>query len=154
MQHASEWVSGWVYECVCVCLQMQSNVAMSSASLFCFKKSSIQPKFKNYTLIVAFCQYRKDISSKIKSFEKKFFSITWIRERKNTRQESTVITVILNVEIKITFHLHLELRCPISTVSPENRKKNHRKTWSFFKASYTQTSHWHFSSVFISTIST
>lgn len=24
------------------------------------------------------------------------------------------------------------------------KKKNHLKTWSFFKARYTQTSHWHF----------
>lgn len=52
----------------CVCLQIQYNGETSSASLFCFKKSSIQPKFKNYTLIIAFCQYRNDISQ-IKSFK-------------------------------------------------------------------------------------
>lgn len=126
-----------------MCLQTPYSVEMSSVSLF--KKSSIQPKFKNYTLIVAFCQYRDDIL-RIKSFEGKLFSITCMRER---TQDFTVRAVILNVEIKIAC-LHVELRCPISFISPQNRKKNQNlRTWSFFKASYMQISHWHFSSVFI-----
>lgn len=103
---------------LCVCLQTQYSVEMSSVSLF--KKSSIQPKFKNYTLIVAFCQYRDDIL-RIKSFDGKLFSITCMRER---TQDFTFITIILNVKIKITC-LHVELRYPISFVSPENRKKKY-----------------------------
>lgn len=90
---------------------------MSTAALF--SKSWIQPKFKSYTLIIEFANTEMT-SLRPNHLRKSYSLLLWIRERKNTRQESTVITAILDVEIKITFCLHLELRCPISTVSPAN----------------------------------
>ena len=101
---------------------------MSEQGCVCFKKSLIHPKFKNYSLI-AFCQYRKDIPSRkkhktrihsnnsyIKCWNKNYFSFTSGIEMSNLHCFSRELT----------------------------GKKNHLKTWSFFKASYTQTSHWHF----------
>lgn len=126
-----------------VCLQTQYSVEMSSVSLF--KKSSIQPKFKNCTLIVAFCQYRDDIS-RIKSFEGKLFSTTCMRERK---QDFTVLSYIK------CWNKNYLLTCGLeaSHLLGFSRKRGgggagRLKTWSF-KASYMQNLHWHFSSVFI-----
>lgn len=87
-------------------------------------------------------------------FRKIYYHLNKGKEKKTTpRQKSIVITVILNVEIKTS--LHLELICLISTVSQKKLiRKDHLKTFSLLKACHTQTSHWHFSPVFISTFST
>lgn len=100
--------------------QFANAIQCRNVQCYCFVLKSHQFNLNSRItlLIVAFCQYRNDVSW-IKSFEGKLFSITSIRERKYTKQEST-ITVTLNVEIKITFCLHLELKWPIFIVSPEN----------------------------------
>lgn len=109
----------------------------------CFKKSWIQPKFKLY-FNNSICQYRNDIS-KTKSFKKKLFSITWITERKNTRQESTVNNSYIRCWNKNYFLFTSGIEMSnFNCFYSKQEKKNHLKTWNFFKASYTWISHWHF----------
>lgn len=85
--------------------------------LLCFKKSWIQPKFKSCTLIIAFANTEMT-SLRPNHLRKILYYLN--KGKKKYRQESTVIIAILESEIKTAFCLHLELRCPISTVSPAN----------------------------------